>query len=122
MARRITQEERDQRIKEVVAAMLAEEAAQGADPSGETIEDIEQAMIRIGNVVAREVGIQKLEQHTAQASNAATCPRCGQAGSYVGRQLRELMTSRGSVPVSEAKHHCPACRRDFFPSDSPAGN
>jgi hypothetical protein len=122
MARRITKEERDQRIKEVVAAMLADEAARGVDPSYETIEDIEQAMIRIGNAVAREVGIQKLEQHTGEASNACTCPRCGQAGTSVGRRSRELITSRGNVPLSEAKYHCPACRRDFFPSYGPVGN
>jgi DNA-directed RNA polymerase subunit RPC12/RpoP len=122
MAKRITKEERDQRIKELVAAMLAEEAARGADSSCETIDDIEQAMIRISNAVAREVGIQKLEQHTSQASDACACPQCGEAAIYAGRRSRELISSRGNVPVSEAKYRCPACRRDFFPSDSPAGS
>jgi hypothetical protein len=122
MARRITKEEREARIKALVAAMLAEEEAEGLDVEHETIDDIEDAMIRIGDAVAREVGVQKLARHTGEATGPCPCPHCGQAGVYVKRRARELISSRGQVPVSEAKYYCRKCRRNFFPSDDPVGD
>jgi hypothetical protein len=122
MARRITKEEKAERIKALVAALLAEEEAEGLDVRHETIDDIEDAMIRIGDAVAREVGVQKLACHTGDASGACPCPHCGQAGVYLKRQSRELISSRGNVPLSEAKYYCPKCRRNFFPSDEPPGD
>lgn len=122
MARKISKEEREAGIKALVAAMLAEEEAEGLDVEHETIDDIEDAMIRIGDAVAREVGVQKLARHTGEASGLCPCPHCGQAGVYLKRRERDLISSRGKVPLTEAKYHCPKCRRDFFPSDDPVGN
>lgn len=122
MAKRIGKEEREQRIKALVTALLAEEEAEGQGVRRETIDDIENAMIRIGDAVAREVGVQKLARHTGEASGPCSCPRCGHAGVYVQHRSRELISSRGRVPVSEAKYHCRQCRRNFFPSDGPLGN
>lgn len=122
MAKRISKEERQQRIQELVAAMLAEEEAEESDAGCETIDDIERAMIRIGDAVAREVGVQKLARHTGEASGPCRCPQCGQAAVFVKRRERELITSRGRVPVNEATYHCPKCRRNFFPSDVPLGD
>jgi hypothetical protein len=122
MARRITKEEKDERIKALVAALLAEEEAEGLDAPLETIDDIEDTMIRIGDAVAREVGVQKLARHTGDASGSCPCPQCGHAGVYLKRRSRQLITSRGQVPLTEAKHHCPKCRRNFFPSDGPLGH
>jgi hypothetical protein len=122
MAKRITKEERAERIKTLVKALLAEEEAEGWDAGRETIDDIEDAMIRIGDAVAREVGIQKLACHTGEASGSRPCPHCGQAGVYLKRHSRQLVSSRGQVPLTEAKYYCPKCRRNFFPSDSPLGH
>jgi predicted RNA-binding Zn-ribbon protein involved in translation (DUF1610 family) len=122
MARRITKEEKEERIKVLVAAILAEEEAEGSEDRQETIDDIEDAMIRIGDAVAGEVGVQKLARHTGGASGPHPCPHCGHTGIYVKRHSRELISSRGKVPLTEAKHHCPKCRRNFFPSDGPVGN
>jgi hypothetical protein len=113
---------KEARIKAVVAAILAEEEAMdGVDFEHENINDIEDAMIRIGDLVAREVGIQKLVRHTRQVGEPK-CPTCGTAGEPLGEQSRQLVTRRGKVPVTEAKYRCPQCRRHFFPSDRPAGN
>jgi DNA-directed RNA polymerase subunit RPC12/RpoP len=126
MAIKGTKEERlqarQQRIKALVAEMLAEEEAEGTDIEHETIDDIENAMIRIGDFVAREVGVQKLARHTDKASGPERCPHCGEEGAHWEQQSRELISSRGNVPVSEAKYRCPKCRRNFFPSDGSAGN
>lgn len=112
----------EERVKEVVAAVLAMEAEEdGAAWEEETIDDIEDAMVRIGDLVAREVGVQKLARHTEREKDER-CPCCGRVGDCVARRSREIITRRGEVPVAESKHHCRKCRRDFFPSDGAIGN
>ena len=128
MAGNLSKEERllaqQERIKAFAAELLAmEEEESGGDFRTENINDIEDAMIRMGDAVALEVGVQKLARHTdAAACQHAQCPRCGKTGLLVKKRSRELLTVRGPVPVTEAKYHCPKCRRNFFPSDGPVGN
>lgn len=116
----------EERVRELVAAVLADEAEEGREGQRETIDDIENGMVRIGNLVAREFGLQKLAWHTAHAAADAEeekrCPGCGHAGDRVGERSREVLTRRGEVPVTEAKYRCPKCRRYFFPSDGQVGS
>ena len=114
--------DRQERIKVLVAALLAEEEGEGFDGKQENINDIEDAMVRIGDMVAREVGVQKLSRHTSRVCEHPACPDCGQAGEQAGESARELITRRGQVPLAEAKYRCPKCRRHFFPSDLGAGD
>lgn len=111
--------EREERIKALVTAMLAEEAA--IYGRLENINDIENSMVRIGDQVAREVGLQMLARHAGRLPADARCPECGHAGEHLGEQTRDLITRRGEVPLTEAKYHCPKCRRHFFPSNLGAG-
>ena len=127
MAGNLSKEERllakQERIKAFAAELLAmEEEESGGDFRTENINDIEDTMIRMGDAMAREVGVQKLARHTDAACQQAPCPRCGNSGQLVKKRARELLTARGPVPVTEAKYHCPKCRRNFFPSDGPVGN
>lgn len=108
------------RVKALVAEVLAEEAAEGRDGRRENINDIEDAMIRVGDMVARELGIEKLARHTGPLSEHPPCPDCGCAGEPVGEHARRLLTRRGEVPLTEAKYRCPKCRRHFFPSERSA--
>ena len=108
----------DERVKTLVAELLAEEKAEGQH---QNINDIEDAMVRIGDMVAREFGMQALADHTSQTPNDPQCPECGHAGEHLGEQTRDLITRRGEVPLTEAKYRCPKCRRLFFPSDCSAG-
>lgn len=108
-----------ERVKTLVAELLAEEKSDGRP---ENINDIEDAMVRIGDMVAREFGLQKLSAHTSQLCSDPLCPDCGHAGEHMGERTRELITRRGEVPVSEAKYRCSKCRRLFFPSDCRTGN
>ena len=104
----------EERVKTLVAELLAEEEADGGP---ENINDIEDAMVRIGDLVAREFGMQKLAAHTSPLPTDPRCPACGHAGEHLGEQTRDLITRRGEVPLTEAKYRCPKCRRLFFPSD-----
>ncbi len=108
----------EERIKTLVAEVLAEEELDGR---AENINDIEDAMVRIGDMLAREFGVQKLAAHTGQICSDPRCPDCGHAGEHLGEQTRDLITRRGKVPVTEAKYRCPKCRRLFFPSDCSTG-
>ncbi len=112
----------EERVKSLVAEILAAEAAEGADWRSENIDDIENAMIRIGDLVAREVGVQKLAAHVAESPAVPQCPTCGHPGECRGPHARDLITRRGTVPVVESKFYCPQCRQLFFPSDDRSGN
>ena len=111
----------EERIKMLVAEVLAEEEFEAPVGRQENINDIEGAMIRIGDLVAREVGVQKLARHTGPAPEHPPCPDCGQAGEHVGEHARQLITRRGKVPLTEAKYRCPKCRRLFFPQTRALG-
>ena len=108
----------EERVKALVAELLAEEESESRL---ENINDIEDAMVRIGDMVAREFGVQKLASHTSQIPTDPQCPDCGHAGEQLGKQTRDLITRRGEVPLMEAKYRCPKCRRLFFPTDCSAG-
>ena len=108
-----------ERVKELVAEVLAEE---NSDRRPENINDIEEAMIRIGDMVAREFGVQKIAARTQAVEPHPPCPHCGHAGEHGGERTRGLITRRGKIAVTEAKYHCPKCRRFFFPSDCRVGN
>ena len=103
---------RKERVQALVAELIAEEKESGP----RTIDDIENDMVRIGDMVAREFGVQTLAHLTSHPPEHAPCPECGHAGEHVGPHTRELITRRGEVPLTEAKYRCPKCRRHFFPS------
>ena len=111
----------EERVQALVAELLAEEAATDLEGRRENINDIEDAMVRIGDMVAREFGVRKLQTYTEQPPEHPPCPDCGHAGERAGEQTRQLITRRGEVPLTEAKYRCPKCRRHFFPSDRRVG-
>jgi Zn finger protein HypA/HybF involved in hydrogenase expression len=111
----------EERVKALVAELLADEEAEGLNAKGQNINDIEEAMVRIGDLVAREFGVQKLAAHMSRPPQEPQCPDCGQAGEHQGERTRHVITRRGEVPLTEAKYRCPKCRRLFFPSDDRAG-
>jgi hypothetical protein len=111
----------EERVKALVSEVLAEEEAEGLGAKVENINDIEEAMVRFGDMVAREFGVQKLAACLSQPSEDPPCPRCGHAGEPQGGRTRQVITRRGEVPLTEAKYRCPKCRRLFFPSDRCVG-
>lgn len=111
-----------ERLQAVVAEMLAAEEAEGWDDSDENITDIENAMIEIGDAVAREFGKRKLERRLREPFQPPPCPECGHASECRGQRERPLLTRRGEVATCEPKYYCPKCRRNFFPSVDSVGN
>lgn len=82
--------------------------------------DIETYAMAIGNIIACEVYSNAAHQQSSQAEPTKPCPDCGQPCSS-SIQTRELKTRCGPVPISEAKYHCPRCRRAFFPLPTKPG-
>jgi hypothetical protein len=113
---------RKARVQAVVAEMLALELVEGGDDSHETIDDIEDGMVAIGDAVAREYAVQKLARRMPQSAPPPPCPECGQASEDRGLRRREIITRRGKVSITEAKCYCPQCRRNFFPPVSSFGD
>jgi transposase len=111
----------EERVKALVAELLADEESEGLNAKDENINDIEEGMVRIGDMVAREFGRRKLATHMSRPSEDPQCPRCGHAGEHQGERTRNVITRRGEVPLTEAKYRCPKCRRLFFPSDHRVG-
>ncbi len=108
----------DARVRAFVASVLAERPERD-----EHIDDIELDMEELADAVADEFATQLLaRQAQAEAAATASCPDCGRAGQRVGVRQREITTTRGSVPLTEPKHYCPACRRHFFPSVDRTGS
>ena len=56
-----------------------------------------------------------LELQAQALPHEAPCPECGHICS-VGQEPRELVSHGGTLTYREPRCHCPACRRDFFPS------
>jgi transposase-like protein len=106
-----------ERMQALIADLLAEQVEEG----DLLIDDIEDAMVELGDAVAQEYARQQLARQMAQPPDSPLCPHCRHPGEQAGQRNREILTRRGSVPIREAKYRCPKCRRHFFPSDRAAG-
>ena len=78
-------------------------------------DDIESLAVDMGQAVLQgtieevfRIQFQRLGDHQA-------CPACGQS-CPVAKAPRTLQVRHGTVHYDEPVCHCPACRRDFFPS------
>lgn len=81
---------------------------------------MEAAGHQLGRAVA-QVATERLALARAERlTEPQSCPTCGRACPLVHRE-RELETIDGPLDLCEPVCHCPACRRDFFPSASGVG-
>ena len=81
------------------------------------------AMEEVAIAAARGLTAGALEQATAQQAqrlgDAQPCPACGQL-CPVGHEERPIQVrGGGDFRHRDPLCHCPACRRDFFPSAAP---
>ena len=82
--------------------------------------DMESAGHALGRVVAQATTERLALARAERLSGPQPCPTCGLLCPllYKGRSLK---TIDGPIGLQEAVCHCPACRRDFFPSASGIG-
>ena len=99
----------------IVARRAFGDAGPGLDADLATLERI--ALAAAGGLT--EGTLAALLEQQAQALPAEVpCPACG-SPCPIYHEPRTLATAHGgTLPYREPAAHCPACRRDFFPSAS----
>lgn len=106
-----------ERLELRLRELLLEEVAAGEM----NIDEIEEAMVELGDGLAQEFAKLMLARQLESPAEHPPCPDCGEPGDPAGQRSRELLTRRGAVPYREAKYRCRKCRRHFFPSECAAG-
>jgi hypothetical protein len=96
----------------IVARRVHEEVGPELDLDAD---DIEQMAITAACAVARGTITDLLERKAALLGAEQPCPTCRRL-CMVHHQSRAIDFWGGEVTYAEPKCHCPACRRDFFPS------
>jgi hypothetical protein len=83
--------------------------------------EMESAGHRLGQAVARAATERLTLARAGRMTEPQPCPTCGQVCAVEHRE-RELATIDGPLVLCEPVSHCPACRRDFFPSACGVGS
>jgi hypothetical protein len=96
----------------IVARRIHEDVGADLDLDADAIEQMAASAAR---AVARGTIEDLLERKAALLGADQPCPTC-QRLCPVQRELRKIQFWGGPVAYAEPKCHCPACRRDFFPS------
>lgn len=81
---------------------------------------LEEAGHALGRAVAQGAVERLTVARAERLSEPQPCPTCGQLCPVEYRE-RPLNTVDGPIELQEPVCHCPACRRDFFPSASSIG-
>jgi hypothetical protein len=96
----------------IVARRVQEEVGPELDLDADAIE---QAAVTAARAVAKGTIEELLETKASLLGTEQPCPSCKRLCS-VQRDRRTIHFWGGEVAYAEPKCHCPACRRDFFPS------
>lgn len=105
-----------ERLFQQLAELLVEEQReQGVFDGVPHFSSLEQAAHALGQELSCSAQQRVAAEVVAQGKPVAECPTCGRE--HPVTPAKRTMTSMdGPIEVLEAKAHCPACRRDFFPS------
>lgn len=82
---------------------------------GIDFDSIESMAVEIGQAVIRGAIEEALNTQLKLLGDHQTCPECSRS-CPVGTEPRSIQTRGGPIEYDEPISHCPACRRDFFPS------
>jgi hypothetical protein len=96
----------------IVARRVHEEVGPELDLDAD---DIEQMAVTAARAVAQGTIEELLEQKASLLGAEQPCPNCKRLCPVQGEK-RTIDFWGGEVVYDEPKCHCPACRRDFFPS------
>lgn len=77
--------------------------------------EIEDAGQKLGRFLSRYAQSRLANEVVAGERKIRNCPTCGES-CPVEVEKRTVTGLDGPVEILEPRAHCPACRRDFFPS------
>ena len=96
--------------------VIARRAFGEAGPADEVAFDtFEQIAVEAAQALTQGTIEQLLRHDTQRLGPVQPCPQCGR-DCPVRTELRDLVVRGATVHYDEPVCHCPACRRDFFPS------
>jgi hypothetical protein len=107
-------------IEEIAAGwgkLLAEEAFPNGPGLDVTLADMEEVAARAAKAIVQGTVETMTGQQAKHFDQELPCPTCGKM-CEVKRKSRLVTVRGGKATLDEPVAHCPACRRDFFPSAS----
>ena len=114
-AHKAREEEKAKLLARLAELLIEEQRAGGVYERTPHFSALENASHALGREVATASLQRAACEAAAAAQTSAACPQCG-ASCLVETRTRTLQGLDGPVQVLEVAAHCPACRRDFFPS------
>jgi hypothetical protein len=115
-AQRTPLQEEKERLLERLAEIEVEQQRQaGMFKAVPHYSVLEQAAHGLGQELSRVAQRRAAREVAAVSKSTSACPGCGQECS-VAMSKRTVTSLDGPVEMIEPVAHCPACRRDFFPS------
>jgi len=82
-------------------------------------DSMEQAAVTAAQALTKGTIEYLLQQQRRKLGDSQPCPGCERACS-VQTEARDIVVRGATIRYDEPKCHCPACRRDFFPSAAPS--
>jgi hypothetical protein len=111
----IRKRKKEQLLKQLAELLVEEQRARGVFKSVPHYSVLEQAAHAMGQELSCAAQQRVVAEVVATGKSVSDCPTCGRE-QPVTTAKRTMTSLDGPIEVLEAKAHCPACRRDFFPS------
>jgi hypothetical protein len=109
------EEEKSRLMARLSEISVEEQRHRGLFESTPHFSEIEDAGRKLGQFLSRMSQSRLVAEVAAGERIARECPQCGQVCSVITVK-RTVTGLDGPMEIMEPKAHCPACRRDFFPS------
>jgi hypothetical protein len=107
--------EKSRLVKRLAELLVEEQRAAGVFKEVPHYSVLEQAAHELGRQVSQDCQRRAAAEAAALSGATAACPGCGRRSPTVLTR-RTVVSLDGPVKLVEPAAHCPACRRDFFPS------
>jgi hypothetical protein len=118
MASKEARERKLEEIREIAAGwgkIIAGEAFPGGPGLDVTLADMEEFAATASRAMVKGAVETMATTQAAQLGQEAACPTCGRM-CPLKILPRPVVVRGGEATLDEPVGHCPACRRDFFPS------
>jgi hypothetical protein len=118
MASKEARERRLQEIQEIAEGwgkIVAREAFPNGPGLDVSLADMEEFAIAASRGLVKGAVETMAGAQGEQFAEEAPCPTCGKV-CRLDRRPRPVVVRGGNATLDEPVAHCPACRRDFFPS------
>jgi hypothetical protein len=111
----VVEGEKLQLLRRLAEISVEEQRGRGTFDRTPHMTQLEGESLALGRLLSRLSLTRAAAETAAMHAPSAACPSCGQRHP-VSTAKRTVQSMAGPVELMETVAHCPACRRDFFPS------